>query len=99
MVVMQIISSVSGLIASIIEGIGYMGAVFIWKPLLFFVTRFLQLSTPISEGCLNSGVGSMADGVCNWSLQTFLVPFIVGVERPIMPYVVDLLEWLFNLLM
>jgi len=58
----------------------------------------LDFIAPLCGRGINSGVGSGMDALLNWALQTFFVPYAVGFERVCMPYFVEILQQVFNIL-
>jgi hypothetical protein len=98
MMLLSVAGSISGLIAWVIEELTYLISI-VWMPILCQMTvGCLDFSAPMLNRMINSGIGSGIDGALDWLLQTFLVPYFVGVERVCMPYMVEILQQVFNIL-
>jgi hypothetical protein len=82
----------------VIEELTYLISI-VWMPILCHITvSGLEFAAPLCARGINSGVGSSVDVLLNCGLQTFLVPYAVGFERVCMPYLIEILQQVFNIL-
>jgi len=98
MILLSLVGSISGVIAWLIEELTYLISI-VWMPIICHMTvGCLEFSAPMLNRMINSGLGGGIDGALDWLLQTFLVPYAVGFERVCMPYMVEILQQIFNIL-
>ncbi len=98
MILLSVVGSISGLIAWVLEEFWYLFSL-IWMPACCYATvGCLDSLTPTLGRLIQSGAGSCLDSSLDCLLQTFIVPYFVGVERVCMPYLVEILQQIFNIL-
>lgn len=98
MILLSLVGSISGVIAWLIEELTYLISI-VWMPILCHMcVGCLDFAAPTLNRMINSGLGSGIDGALDWFLQTFFVPYFVGFERVCMPYFVEILQQVFNIL-
>jgi len=98
MMLLSVAGSISGLIAWVIEELTYLISI-VWMPIICHMTvGCLDFAAPALNRMINSGIGNGIDGALDCLLQTFLVPYFVGFERVCMPYMVEILQQVFNIL-
>jgi hypothetical protein len=98
MALMTLIGALSGFIAKVIEELTYLVSILLWEVGCYALVGCLDFIAPLCGRGINSGVGSGIDAILNCGLQTFLVPCAVGFERVCMPYLVEILQQVFNIL-
>ncbi len=94
---MTLVGTLSGLIAWALEEIMYLVSI-IWIPVCHISVGCLDFCTPIMGRSIQSGIGALIDSSLDCVLQTFAVPLAVGFERVCMPYFVEILQQIFNIL-
>jgi len=94
---LTVVGSISGLIAWIIEEFWYLFSLLL-MPALHISVGCLDFCAPMMGRTIQSGVGTLIDSSLDWFLQTFVVPYFVGFERVCMPYFVEILQQIFNIL-
>ncbi|MDY6986020.1 MAG: hypothetical protein SVE93_06435 [Candidatus Thermoplasmatota archaeon] len=98
MILLSVVGSISALIAWVIEELTYLFSL-IWMPVLGHISvGCLDFCAPMVGRIIQSGVGSCLDSSLDCLLQTTFVPCAVGVERVCMPYFVEILQQLLNIL-
>jgi len=95
---LTVVGSISGLIAWVIEELTYLFSLVLWPVLCQISVGCLDFCAPMMGRSIQSGVGTLIDSSLDWFLQTFLVPLAVGFERVLMPYLVEILQQIFNIL-
>jgi hypothetical protein len=98
MILLSVVGSISTLIAWVIEELTYLFSL-IWMPVLGHISvGCLDFCAPMMGRSIQSGIGTLIDSSLDCVLQTFLVPWGVGCERVCMPYLVEILQQIFNIL-
>jgi len=98
MMLLSVVGSISAMVAWVIEELTYLVSI-VWMPVLCHITvGCLDFAAPLCTRGINSGIGGSVDALLNCGLQTFLVPYAVGFEKVCMPYLVEILQQVFNIL-
>jgi hypothetical protein len=98
MMLLSVVGSISAMIAWVIEELTYLVSILLWEVGCYALVGCLAFVAPRCGRGINSGIGSGIDAILNWGLQTVLVPYAVGFERVCMPYFVEILQQVFNIL-
>lgn len=98
MILLSVVGSISALIAWVIEELTYLVSL-VWMPILCHISvGCLDFCAPMMGRIIQSGAGSCLDSSLDCLLQTTLVPWAVGFERVCMPYLVEILQQILNIL-